>query len=165
MPPWRRLRLCPCPGLTADVARALRRTTLRIADAAGCTGFVEVEYLATDSGELLVLEINPRVSGTMRISAMAAGVPLFGLHRLTALRGDLPAIRHAAEVPYDGEPYCDPAAGVVATSRLTVAADDAASLDARLTELAGPVEPAGRAPWARPNLPGVPGGPGRQPSA
>jgi hypothetical protein len=148
VPPWRRLRLCPFPGLAEGTGRALRRTTRRIADAAGCTGFVEVEYLVADCGALHVLEINPRVSGTMRISAMATGVPIFGMHRLTALRGDVPAVRHAAEVPYDGEPVCDPAAGVVGTSRLTVAADDAAALTARLARLAGAAGSAGPPPGA-----------------
>lgn len=135
VPPWRRLRLCPFPGLAPETDRLMRATARRIADDASCTGFVEVEYLVADSGDLVVLEINPRVSGTMRISAMAAGVPIFGMHRLTGLRRDLMAARHAAEVPYAGEPFCDPAGGVVATSRITVAAADTAALRRRLWEL------------------------------
>jgi hypothetical protein len=136
VPPWRRLRLCPFPGLAAETDRVLRATARRVAEAAGCTGFVEVEYLVTGAGAVTVLEINPRVSGTMRISAMATGVPIFGMHRLTGLRGDLVAHRHAAEAPYAGEPFTDPAGDVVATSRITVAAPDAAGLRSRLREVA-----------------------------
>jgi carbamoylphosphate synthase large subunit len=132
VPPWRRLRLCPFPGLTAEADAALRRTTRALAEAAGCVGFLEVEYLVTAAGDLHVLEVNPRVSGTMRISAMATEVPIFGMHRLTALRGDLAASRHAAEVPFAGKPFRDPANHVVATSRLTVAAPDAGALLDRL---------------------------------
>jgi carbamoylphosphate synthase large subunit len=134
VPPWRRLRLCPFPGLAAATDAALRRTTRALAEAADCAGFLEVEYLVTAAGPQ-VLEVNPRVSGTMRISAMATAVPIFGMHRLTALRGDLAATHHAAEVPFAGKPFRDPANGVVATSRLTVAATGAGELLDRLRRL------------------------------
>lgn len=135
IPPWRRLRLCPFDGLTARVDRALREMSQQIADAAQCEGFMEAEFLVTDSGELNVLEINPRVSGTMRISAMATRVPVFAMHKLPELRQDLTAVRHAAEIPYSGEPFCDPEQDIFATSRLTVAADSAAGLGDRLRQL------------------------------
>jgi hypothetical protein len=135
VPPWRRLRLCPFPGLPADVERELRRTGRRIAEAADCAGLMEVELLLTAAGAMHVLEINPRVAGTLRISAMATGTPIFAMHKRPELRGDLTASRFAAEIPYGGEPYSDLQSNVYASSRLTVAAGSLAGLQDRLRDL------------------------------
>ncbi|GAA4463373.1 hypothetical protein [Phytohabitans houttuyneae] len=128
VPPWRRLRLCPNPLGGAELDRRLREWGLRTAVAARVCGWVEVELLVTGDGTVHVLEINPRVSGTMRIAALATGIPPFSLHREPALRGDLAAVRRAAEVPYSGPPIADPARATFGTSRLTVAADSYAEL-------------------------------------
>lgn len=135
VPPWRRLRLCPFPGLPADVERELRRTGRRIAEAADCVGLMEVELLLTAAGALHITEINPRVAGTLRISAMATGTPILAMHKRPQLRGDLTASRFAAEIPYRGEPYSDPQDDVYASSRLTVAAGSLAGLRDRLRDL------------------------------
>jgi hypothetical protein len=136
-PPWRRLRLCPFPGLSPELDGRLRSSALGIADAAQTLGFVEVEYLVVADGRELVLEINPRVSGTMRIAALATDVPVFSVPNLPDLVGALPAQRYAAETPHSGPPFIDAAAGVYATSRLTVVADDLPGLHDRLRERSG----------------------------
>jgi carbamoylphosphate synthase large subunit len=135
VPPWRRLRLCPYAEITSDLDLRLRDQSRRIALAARCCGFMEVEYLVTDAGDLQVLEINPRVAGTMRIAAMACDVPIFAMHKLPELRDDVAAVRWAAEVPYSGRPFSDAAGEVFATSRLTMAAADPALLRGRLSEM------------------------------
>jgi hypothetical protein len=122
VPPWRRLRLCPYPELTGPLAAELRETSVAIAQASDNQGYLEVEYLVNGDG-VQVLELNPRVSGTMRLTAMATGVDIFSLHHRPDLTGELPAIRWAAEVPYSGAHIALPEQGVFATSRLTVAAD------------------------------------------
>jgi hypothetical protein len=126
VPPWRRLRLCPDPLLSPAREGALRTGARTIAAAAGVCGLVEVEYLVTPEGELQVLEINPRVAGTVRLAAMATGVAIFSLHRLD-LAGDLDASSYAAEVPYTGAPFADEREQVFATSRLTVAGETLAA--------------------------------------
>lgn len=141
-PPWRRMRLCPYPAAGPGLDQELRDVAVTIAEAAGAHGHMEVELLVTGEGSLLALEINPRVSGTMRISAMATGLPIFSMYRLPGRRGHLAATAAAAEVPYDGPPVCDAAAGIFATSRLTVAARDFAGVDEKLrrSRLAGRVD-------------------------
>ena len=119
VPPWRRLRLCPAPDLPAGRERILRRTSAALAEAADIDGHLEVEFLLSDPGEPYLLEINPRVSGTLRIVALASGLPVFSLHRGSYPEW-VPATRYAAEVPYDGTPFRAPAGGAFATSRLTV---------------------------------------------
>lgn len=121
VPPWRRLRTCPDPRLQPEREQELRRLARAIAREADVQGHLEVEYLVTPAGEALVLELNPRVSGTMRIAALAARAPIFSLHRLPPLVADLRAARCAAEVPYDGPAFADPEREVFATSRLTAA--------------------------------------------
>jgi carbamoylphosphate synthase large subunit len=122
VPPWRRLRLCPDPLGGSELDTRLREWGLRTAVAARVCGWVEVELLVTGDGAVHVLEINPRVSGTMRIAALATGVRPFSLHREPALRGNLDAVARAAEVPYTGPAIADPARAMFGTSRLTVAA-------------------------------------------
>jgi hypothetical protein len=135
IPPWRRLRLCPFPGLPSSVEGELRRMGRRIAEAADCAGLMEVELLLTPAGHVHVLEINPRVAGTLRISAMATAIPILAMHNRPELRGELTACCFAAEIPYSGEPYSDPQHHIFASSRLTVAADSLAGLRNRLRDL------------------------------
>jgi hypothetical protein len=135
VPPWRRLRLCPDSGLDQLLDRELREMTREIARTADCQGYMEAEYVVTETGDISILEINPRVSGTMRIAAMATASPVFALHKLPSLRGDLPAKRWSAELPYAGEPFSDPAGEAFATSRLTIAAPSPAALQTRLANL------------------------------
>jgi predicted ATP-grasp superfamily ATP-dependent carboligase len=132
------MRLCPDPALDTGTAGRLQDMTSAIARDADCQGYLEAEYLVTDAGDILVLEINPRVAGTMRIAALATAVPIFALHKIAGRRGALPAQVRAAEVPYSGRPFSDPQRGIFATSRLTVAAENAAELRERLRALAGP---------------------------
>ncbi|GAA0369475.1 hypothetical protein GCM10009541_09970 [Micromonospora gifhornensis] len=136
VPPWRRLRLCPAPGLTPALDTWLRDTTETIAQAADVDGYLEVEFLVQADGTGLVLEINPRICGTLRIAALAAEVPVFSLHHLTSSAA-LPALRYAAEVPYTGASFNDPAQQVYATSRLTVAAPDPTTVITALRRHAG----------------------------
>ena len=119
-PPWRRLRLCPHHALAADAEGRLRSVSLAVAEAADAAGHIEIEYLVTPDGGVLVLEINPRIAGTMRLVAMATAVPFFSLHARPDLRGDLPAALCAGELPYSGPAFNDPSASAFATSRLTV---------------------------------------------
>jgi carbamoylphosphate synthase large subunit len=137
-PPWKRLRLCPAPNLSAECDRRLRKLGLNIARAADAEGFIEVEVVETRTGDILVFEINPRVSGTMRICALATALPIFSLHRRPNCRGDLKAIQVAGEVPYSGTPFNCPRDGIFATSRLTAAAPNWTALWKALSRYRSP---------------------------
>jgi hypothetical protein len=139
VPPWRRLRLCPYPELPAELDARLRTTAAAVATVGDANGYIEVEFLSSGT-DVTVLEINPRICGTMRVAAMAAGLRIFSLHQRTDLTGDLPAVRWAAEAPYHGEHLCLPREDVFATSRLTVASDDPAELPDKLAEFGAPAQ-------------------------
>lgn len=139
VPPWRRLLMSPYFAPDDALEGRLRDLAVRIAELVDCRGHMEVEYLVEHDGRIRVLEINPRVAGTMRIAAMAADVPIFSLCDLAATRGHLPAVRHAAEQPYQGTPFADPELGVFATSRLTVSAESLGEAVDRLHRLCGHV--------------------------
>ncbi|RMI43393.1 ATP-grasp domain-containing protein [Streptomyces triticirhizae] len=122
VPPWQRTRLC-APGTVApELAARLVRTAADLAGALEADGFLEVEYLVGDDGVAQVLEINPRVSGTLRMSALAAAEPILSWYDARPLPESLPALRCAVEVPHAGPRFVLPERGVYATSRLTVVA-------------------------------------------
>jgi carbamoylphosphate synthase large subunit len=131
VPPYKRLRMCPSPGLDPDVDLHLRELALRIADEAGLSGLMEVEYVVGRSG-VDVLEINPRVSGTMRISALAAHTKIFTVDAGDA-HGHLPATRAAIESPYERDVrLIDPEHEIFTTSRATIGAASYEELIAKL---------------------------------
>jgi hypothetical protein len=117
LPPWRRLRLCPPPRgdrVNLDQLAALGRVVARASD---IWGFAEVEFVVDDEGRPFVLDVNPRICGTMRISAMAASTPIFDARRFPARIRDWPAVSFAGEIPHHGPPLLRP--NTIATSRIT----------------------------------------------
>lgn len=123
VPPWQRTRLCAPGTVPPDLATQLARTAADLATALEADGFLEVEYLVGDDGAPQVLEINPRVSGTLRMSALAAAAPIFSWYDARPLPESVPALRYAVEAPHSGPRFVEPERGVYATSRLTVVAD------------------------------------------
>lgn len=124
-PPWRRMRLVPGPAAaTHDDMIATAEKVARLLDV---REFVEVEFIVPADGAPVVTDINPRISGTMRIVAMATGLPIFDpeLSRSVA-----PAIlsprMFAAELPYEGVAFATERA--VASSRLTCAGESPAAV-------------------------------------
>ncbi|WP_346184389.1 ATP-grasp domain-containing protein [Streptomyces osmaniensis] len=137
VPPPRRRRECPAPALTPVLDAQLRSMAVAAVSACAAEGFAEVEFVVEHgTGEVLVLEVNPRVSGTLRMSAMATRTRLLDLFsRRTAPTGAVHTVRAAVEEPYSGEPFCDLQQGVVATSRITVAGTNHATARAHLDQL------------------------------
>ncbi|WP_317447686.1 ATP-grasp domain-containing protein [Streptomyces collinus] len=137
VPPPRRRRECPAPALTAVLEAQLRSTAVAAVSACAAEGFAEVEFVVEHgTGDVLVLEVNPRVSGTLRMSAMATRTRLLDLFsRRSVQGGTVHAVRAAVEQPYSGEPFCDLEQGIVATSRITVADTNHATARAHLDQL------------------------------
>ncbi len=126
VPPYKRLRVCPAPRLSLKQEHRMRDLAATIATALDSRGFLEVEFVVTHEGSPLVMEINPRISGTLRMSAMAAQAQLadFGLWSSTPLGEHLSAGLCAVEVPFMGTPFTTADSRVMATTRITVAASD-----------------------------------------
>lgn len=131
-PPWRRLRLVPA-GIDTHLSSELLETSLRITNLLDIWGFAEVEFIAPAHGPAVVIDINPRVCGTMRIVAMATGIPIFDPSQFPPSQ-NLPLMVHkwAAELPYNGTPFASPR--VVATSRLTCIGDSPADVKQLLAD-------------------------------
>lgn len=135
VPPARRPRACAPGVVDAEIGLELERIARDIAVALRSEGFLEVEYLVDETGSVTVLEINPRVSGTLRISALAASEPVFAWYSRPAGQHTSPAVAYAVEVPNPGPRLVMPDLGLYATSRLTVAARDRVELVARIGHL------------------------------
>jgi hypothetical protein len=124
LPPYKRLRLVPAPCLDAAADAGLRGLAVAAARALGSIGFAEVELIIGGDRVARIMEVNPRIAGTLRLSAMTTGVRVFDLPSNEGAGViHLPAVRHAAEVPAVGDPWCVPERDMFCTSRLTVAAD------------------------------------------
>jgi predicted ATP-grasp superfamily ATP-dependent carboligase len=133
LPPYRRLRLCPAPRLSADMDRQLRELSVRTAAAVDSVGLTEVELLVGDDGMPLVIEINPRIAGTMRMAALAAATRIFDVPVQDAGSVHLEPTRCALELPSLGPPWNEPDAETFCTSRLTVGAESWSEVVKRLT--------------------------------
>ncbi|GAA4140883.1 ATP-grasp domain-containing protein [Actinomadura keratinilytica] len=135
LPPFRRPRVCPAPDLDPRLRARMLEITEAIVAASACTGWIEVEFVVGDAAEPLVLEINPRLAGTVRVGAMAAGVRVFDLPVDPDARGRLAARSLAVEVPWTGPPVLEPQRCTFATSRLTVSGADLREISERLAAL------------------------------
>lgn len=139
-PPWRRLRICPDPKLSNELEDLLIEETLKVLECLDIWGFVEFEFILDCNGRAFLLEVNPRISGTLRIAAMASNVKVFSF--LNANDSEMPfrlaPRRQALEVPYKGVPFVSEDLSVMASSRMTIAADNVAELiQLARTELVG----------------------------
>ena len=65
----------PPQTLSGEVVAILEESTLRLAEALGVIGLLNVQYAVKD-GEVFVIEANPRASRTVPFVAKATGVPL-----------------------------------------------------------------------------------------
>lgn len=117
LPPWRRPRWVR-PGEPIRGAEAMYAYSSTIAEVLDIWGFFEVEFVVGE--DVRVIEVNPRISGTLRLAAMSADVRIFAEGVLTDSPGILQPILAGLEVPYEGEPVVEP--GLIATSRLTCVA-------------------------------------------
>lgn len=117
LPPWRRLRLCPAPEEKPGLLEELANLGRVFADAIDMWGFGEVEFVVDNTGKPYVLEVNPRICGTLRIAAMAASMPIFDSRVFPGDFLDVPATYYAAELPHEGPSILRP--DVIATSRIT----------------------------------------------
>jgi hypothetical protein len=135
LPPWRRLRAVPS-GLDASATKVLIERTKAIAELFDVWGFLEVEFIMPLAGEPLVVDINPRLCGTMRLVAMATGERIFDWAVFPGNDDRVLSVRHyAAEIPFDGTPFISD--DVIATSRLTCSSDDPSAVKRMLAKYAG----------------------------
>lgn len=140
MHPTRRKRLCP-----ADVNGDLLDLSVEYMRPFEPEGPVELEFIRR-RGEYFLLDVNPRVSATLRMTAVAsAGNPFADLVAAAcgadALGRRVPATRHAMEWPLGGG-LSDERRAELATrddlwisTRVTLAAPDGETLARRAAEL------------------------------
>jgi carbamoyl-phosphate synthase large subunit len=94
----------PPYSLSAETMTVLRDYTRRIADALGVIGLINVQY-AVKSGQVFVIEANPRASRTVPFVAKATGVPLAKVASRVMLGATLAELRDSKLLtePVDGD--------------------------------------------------------------
>jgi ATP-grasp domain len=135
LPPFKRLRICPDLRLEGRTERCMREVALDIASTFDCCGFLEVEFVLDSENQLQVLEINPRIAGTVRISAMATKLKVFSMGRDGINSRHISSCCTAVEVPFEGEGYNNFKDQVYCTSRLTTAGDSPSNVYQKLVTL------------------------------
>lgn len=131
-PPWMRLRLVPS-ALDPEVSRQLMAAAVAVAAAIDNWGFMELEVIVDATGRIFGIEVNPRICGTIRISAMATELEVFDASEMASLGSAmLTATRYAAEVPYAGPAF--QSRHTVASSRLTVSGGSREEVRRRMGE-------------------------------
>jgi len=145
--PCLRLRHCPAEPEDEGVAARAVACCLGLASRLDLHGLVEIE-LIWDGQSLYLLEINPRLSATMRMTSVACDRSLFADLGLAAVGLAPPgtwvrATRPAAEFPCprhvtpDLRSWLEREEGVWVSSRVTLTASSRAELDDRLREVQG----------------------------
>jgi hypothetical protein len=143
--PARRVRNCPAALISEPVWRDLRQACATFLAPFRPSGFVEMELIRS-ADRFYLLEVNPRVAATLRLTAAASATnPLLDL--IKAVCGVAPlgyavgASRHAEEWPLPDTLHPEVRRELAArpyvwlSTRITVAADDAVSLAARAADL------------------------------
>lgn len=121
VPPYMRIRLCGKYNNQVEIyVNKMQNIALELSKEINNYGFMEVEFLVDKEGNIYILEINPRVSGTLRIATLAAGVKCFDLYFYSKMQKSKLVARHNAyEIPYDGSTLFNNDAGIYCTSRAT----------------------------------------------
>jgi hypothetical protein len=74
--PCRRLRYCPCLFTDTSLRKRLLKVSRCYARGVGAMGLVEIELIVSNN-RIFLLEINPRLSATMRMASIACGRSIF----------------------------------------------------------------------------------------
>lgn len=144
--PCRRERLCPWPDLGPAERRRMIALAVRYAAAIGADGLVEVEFVLRGE-DVIFLEVNPRLSATMRLASLACERSIF-VELLLSLADPDWAGGEAAAMRFGGErpiPKNVPAAELArlrnrlplwVSTRASTVAPDPRTLRSQLDELA-----------------------------
>jgi ATP-grasp domain len=145
--PCRRMRHCPCSALADSMRDRLLRASVALAAAIGSNGLLEVEFIVAGD-TLWFLELNPRLSATMRMASIACDRSIFAEVPLSRVAprwtgGVAAAIRHTAELPIApgtdvrGLRELSATIPVWLSSRVTTAAPGAELLTLQVAQIAG----------------------------
>lgn len=83
------LGLSHIEGLLKPYQAVLQNMINAVVQYTGLVGFNSLDFILTDDGQLLVLEINPRLSASAQL--LADTTPVFDIHLSACLQGELPA--------------------------------------------------------------------------
>lgn len=154
--PSKRRRFCPPRVINEADQTAMQNAATAMAEAMELEGLCEFEFIVSVDGSIYLVEINPRVAATMRMSSLAAGSSIFDDYITASLfprsaPSQFKGQRFAAELPVplevaDRFPKGKLSADLWVTSRFTVAAESEFSLAMRISEIERMLQEAMSAP-------------------
>ena len=141
----------PAPSLTGTTAREVEEIVRKLAPALGTVGLINVQLAVTESGDVFVLEANPRASRTVPFASKATGLNLVEAAcriaagkklRELALPPERPPAQvsvKAAVLPFGRFPGSDPVLGpeMRATGEVMASASDLPTAFAKAERAAG----------------------------
>lgn len=143
--PCRRYRRIPSPAVSASVIEKVQSAALAAAEIMQSAGLCEFEFIVDDEEQVYLLEINPRLAGTMRLASVASARNIFaelGSAALGEPYGELfvPVTGYAAEFPrakLNEAAYrrCGFVGDIHLSSRVTISARSLEELNQRISWL------------------------------
>jgi carbamoyl-phosphate synthase large subunit len=141
----------PAPSLTGTTAREVEEIVRKLAPALGTVGLINVQLAVTESGDVFVLEANPRASRTVPFASKATGLNLVEAAcriaagkklRELALPPERPPAQvsvKAAVLPFGRFPGSDPVLGpeMRSTGEVMASASDLPTAFAKAERAAG----------------------------
>lgn len=125
--PSSRIRLCSRFKANSNIISQMSAIAVKVGELIENTGFMEVEFIVDTSGRVSILEVNPRVSGTLRMASMACDSMCFDLlfdESELGCNKQLECTCDVLEIPYVGRPLVDEEKKIICTTRATFCFND-----------------------------------------
>ncbi len=118
--PSNKIRLCSNFKACSEIINQMNDMAIRVGHLIKNIGFMEVEFIVTSSSQVQILEVNPRVSGTLRMASMACNNMCFDLlldEKEIACNKQLKCSHQTLEIPYMGRATVDEEQNIICTTR------------------------------------------------
>ena len=111
----------------SGIVNQMNDIAVRVAKLIENIGFMEVEFIVDSSGKVLILEINPRVSGTLRMASMACDSMCFDLlldETMMKCNKRLECVHNVLEIPCLGKNFSSEEQDIICTTRASFCFND-----------------------------------------
>ena len=125
--PSSKIRVCSNFEDFSGIVNQMNDMAVRVAKLIENIGFMEVEFIVDSSGKVLILEINPRVSGTLRMASMACDSMCFDLlldETMMKCNKRLECVHNVLEIPCLGRNFSSEEQDIICTTRASFCFND-----------------------------------------
>lgn len=121
--PYKKIRYCCNFEMYEKYIQQMVEISQQVGKLIDNVGFMEAEFILNDKHQVKLLEVNPRVSGTLRMSSIASQNMCFDMllnNNRKDYKAILKCISPTLEIPYYGDAKVDRNKDIICTSRATI---------------------------------------------